>query len=285
MPSLNPIEDKTMTSEQIDKLWSIDDPATGLSKLQQALVTYLGSADELHTQICRALGLERRFDEAWAELAKISANPPEIVQVRIPLESGRLKNTSGDKEGARPLFQRALELALKAHFDYYAIDAAHMLGIVTSDQESIAWNENALKMAAASKDVRARRWRGSLLNNLGWTYHDQGEYSKALAKFKEAEAFQQENGNPVSIRISQWAVARCLRSLKKYHEALTILQNLIQFPEKGYVSEELGENLLALGNPEEAKPHFRRAYELLSKDPYLKEHELIRLQRLNDLGQ
>lgn len=279
------IADKAMTSEQIDALWNIDAPQLGVKKLLSALAEHPDSADEIHTQICRCLGLLGKFPEGWNELAKVSANPSGIVAVRVQLESGRLKNSSGDPQAAKPYFVKALGLATKGRFDFYAVDAAHMLAIVTSGDESIRWGETALKMAAKSKDARARRWKGSLLNNLAWTYHDKGDYPKALKTFKEAEAFQETNGNPVSLRISKWAVARCLRSLKMYAEAIAILTDLVKYPEEGYVSEELGEDLLALGRGDEAKPHFNKAYELLSKDAYLVEHEPARLRRLKDLAQ
>lgn len=273
-----------MTSEQIDALWTIDDPVAGFQKLEQALRANPESADELHTQMCRSLGLQRKFDEGWEELAKVSRDPSDVVRVRVQLESGRLKNSSGDQKGAAPYFEKALELAIERRLDFFAVDAAHMLAIVTQGQESLQWNERALSMADASADPRAKKWKGSLLNNLGWTYHDAGDYDEALRKFEAAKAFREEFGNPVSIRIARWAVARCYRSMKRYEEAVTILEELAKFPEAGYVSEELGENLLALGKPAEAKPYFKRAHELLSEDFYLKEHEPARLRRLNDLA-
>jgi tetratricopeptide (TPR) repeat protein len=273
-----------MTSEQIDALWQIDDPEQGLYVLEQALRENPDSSDELHTQICRSLGLLGKFDEGWAELAKVSGQPNDIVKIRVELEAGRLKNSSGDKEGALTYFLKALALAEEKRFDFFAVDAAHMIAIATEGAESIRWNERALAMAAASADPRARNWRGSLLNNLGWTYHDAGELLMAMDKFQAALAFRQETGNAASQRIARWAIARCHRSMNQYDEALTILQDLIRYPEAGYVSEEIAENLLAVGKTDEAKRHFKRAYDLLSEVEYLKDHEPVRLQRLYALG-
>ena len=92
-------------------------------------------------------------------------------------------------------------------------------------------------------------------------------------------------GTPVTIRLSKWAVARCLRSLKMYQAASDILQELLKFPEAGYASEELGEDLLALGRADEAKPYFKKAFELLSQDLELRDHDATRLKRLHDLSQ
>ncbi len=54
--------------------------------------------------------------------------------------------------------------------------------------------------------------------------------------------------------------------------------------EDGYVSEELGECLLALGRADEARPHFQRAYTLLSQDIWLAANEPDRLARLHRFG-
>jgi hypothetical protein len=52
----------------------------------------------------------------------------------------------------------------------------------------------------------------------------------------------------------------------------------------GYVYEELGECLLALGRSDEARPHFAKAYELLSQDAWLVENQKERIERLKELG-
>jgi tetratricopeptide (TPR) repeat protein len=86
-------------------------------------------------------------------------------------------------------------------------------------------------------------------------------------------------------------VARCLRSLEKYDEALDIQNELLQeFEEKqieqdGYVFEELAELYLIKNNRYEAKKYFKLAYEYLSKDEWLKANEPERIKRLRKLGE
>ncbi|HEY7093737.1 MAG TPA: hypothetical protein VH393_11185 [Ktedonobacterales bacterium] len=52
----------------------------------------------------------------------------------------------------------------------------------------------------------------------------------------------------------------------------------------GYIYEEIAECLAALGRAGEARPYFTRAYETLSRDPWLAESEPARLERLHVLG-
>ena len=52
----------------------------------------------------------------------------------------------------------------------------------------------------------------------------------------------------------------------------------------GFVFEELGECLLALNRPEEARTSFARAYELLSKDEWFAKEEGERLGRMKRIG-
>ena len=133
-----------MTSTEIDALWTIDEPVAGYKALSDALEKHPDSAAELHTQIARALGLQGRFNEGWDELAHVSSHPSDIVRVRAQLESGRLNNSSGDRNAAKPCFLNALQRAVHGHFDYYAVDAAHMLGIVTTGQESLVGTKKPL---------------------------------------------------------------------------------------------------------------------------------------------
>ncbi|MBZ0304515.1 MAG: tetratricopeptide repeat protein, partial [Anaerolineae bacterium] len=76
---------------------------------------------------------------------------------------------------------------------------------------------------------------------MGWTYHDQGNYEKALEMFQQALIFRE--GNPRQIQIARWCIARTLRSLNRVEEALAIQRELN--PEDGFVVEEIAECLLA----------------------------------------
>jgi len=279
-------------------LWDFDHPDSTEVRFRRILPTARASGDtdylaQLLTQIARTQGLQRQFDSAHRtldEAEKLLRKDSPKAEVRCLLERGRVYNSSGDKNAARPLFDAAWNEARRSGLDPLAVDAAHMIAIVSPPDSAIAWNERAIAYAEGAKDPKARDWLGSLYNNLGWTYHDKGEYPKALDLFEKALAWRQERGNGAEARIARWCVARCLRSLGRIDEALAAqlkLQSEIAAAgaeEDGYVSEEIGECLLSLGRETEAKPHFAKAYALLSRDPDMQANEVARLARLKRLG-
>ena len=56
------------------------------------------------------------------------------------------------------------------------------------------------------------------------------------------------------------------------------------YPNDGYVFEEIAECNLILGNDETASGYFAKAYENLSEDGWLQQNEKERLERLKNLG-
>jgi tetratricopeptide (TPR) repeat protein len=284
-----------------DALWNYNQPAQSEQAFLAVLHRTAAEAPpayrlELLTQIARAQGLQRRFDDAQVTLDEVEAglnDTPETEAVtphiRYQLERGRIYNSSGEPERARPLFLAAWEQAVASAQDSFAVDAAHMLGIIELREESLAWNRMALARAQASADPRARRWVGSLYNNMGWTYHDAGDYAQALNLFESALAAWETDGQTERVPIARWTVARALRSLGRTQEALARQMGLLEEYERsgrsdGYAHEEIGECLLSLGRWKEAKPHFSEAWSLLSQDAWFVESEPERLERMRQLG-
>ncbi|MBZ0268825.1 tetratricopeptide repeat protein, partial [bacterium] len=287
-----------ITAMAFDDLWDYDDPAGTEAKFRELRPELEAAGDrsalvQLDTQIARTFSLRRKFAEAHALLNEIepeldSLDP--VVRVRWLLERGRTFHSAGKKEPAKKAFLEAWVLGQSIQAEAFAVDAAHMVAIVEKDDEAIRWNELALDYARLSEDPRAKRWKGSLLNNLGWTYHGKGEHERALELFEEALAFRLEEGEDGKIDIAQWCVARELRALGRTTEALARQQELLRAKEAagrgsdGYVFEELGECLAELGRTEEARPWFAKAYAELSKDAWLQANEAERLESLRKRG-
>lgn len=287
------------SAELIRGAWNFGDPAASEQRFrelseqarqrgEQALVL------ELQTQLARAQGLSRRFGEATATLAEVEAQlggQPARVRVRWLLEQGRVVNSSGQPEPARPSFERALELAREARLDNLAVDAAHMVAItfMSETDQAIAWNDRALELARGSAQPDARRWLGSLLNNQGWSYYEKGDYNRALQLFQEALEYRQTQSDARATRIARWCVGKALRALQRVQQALEIQEALLAEKSAvgepaGFVQEELGECYLALGDADRARLHFAQAYQELAKDEGFARAEVSRLERLGRLG-
>lgn len=288
---------KPQMNTDFDALWDFGKPAETEQKFRALLPEAKASGDagylaELLTQIARTQGLQRQFDDAHRtldEVVEMLGRASPRAKVRYLLERGRAFNSSGNLDEARPLFLEAVHLAETAREDHLAVDAAHMMGILEPPDAALDWNLRAVGMAEASKDPKARTWLGSLYNNIGWTYFETKKYEMALNLFELALEFREKQEKPPQIRIAKWCVAKTMRALGRVDEALKIQKSLHAELEKigesdGFVFEELGECLLALGKPDEAKPYFTRAYELLSKDTRLPHNEPERLARLKSLG-
>ena len=164
-----------------------------------------------------------------------------------------------------------------------------MMAIVEPPENQMDWNFRALELAEGSVEPRAKRWKGSLYNNIGWTLFESKQYDKALDMFQKALKSREEQRQTREVRIAKWCVGKTLRVLGRLKEALEIQKTLLnEYDEEGersgYVYEELGECLLALGQAGEARRFFALAYEELSKDPWLVENEPARLGRFKELA-
>jgi len=212
-------------SAELDAQWDFDDPALSAQRFRAALATWQPDEPQalvIETQIARTQGLERQFAAAHATLDAVAARldgMPSHVRVRYLLERGRVYNSAGARERAVPLFTEALSLADCADDQFYAIDAAHMLGIAAPADQQLHWNMKALALAQAATDPRARRWDASLYNNIGWTYHDRGDPATALAYWQKALVAREGAGDVSRIRVARWTVARGLRSVGRLDEA------------------------------------------------------------------
>ena len=286
-----------------DARWDYDHPESTEVVFREILPRARASGNkdylaQLLTQIARAQGLQMKFDDAISTLDEAeSLLGPEsrLARVRVLLERGRVWNSSKQRDRAVPLFTAAWDLARAAGADglpgadALAVDAAHMLGIAETGDVSVQWNETAIFYAEHSSDPKARRWLGSLYNNQGWSYHEKGDYAKALEIFQKALEARRAEGDSTKIRIAEWCVARTLRSLGRNDEALATQRRLLAQAQAagqpdGFIFEEMGECLVALHKPAEARPYFAVAYEMLSKDPWLKRDEPERLERLRKFG-
>ena len=216
---------------EIESFWEYSDPAGSEARFRTALASAQGDERlEILTQVARTYSLRKRFDEAHQLLDEIEpqlASAGPRVRVRYLLERGRTFNSSGNREKARELFVAAWEAARPPGLEGLAVDAAHMVAITHSGSvEAIPWNERGLALARGSNDAKARALIPAMLNNSAWDLHDLERYAEALPVFEEALKEWTARDRPQQIRIAKWSVARCLRSLGRFQEALDIQRAL-----------------------------------------------------------
>ncbi len=250
---------------------------------------------KLLTQIARTQELQRKFSEAHEILdsadSLIIPQEHPVAWICYLLERGRVYNSSGKKDKALPYFLDAWKWGNDNKQDIYAIDAAHMLGIATKPEAQLDWNLKALELTERTLDKKAKGWLGPLYNNIGWTYHDQGDYEKALDMFQKGLNWREQVGDTLGAMIARWTVGRTYRSLRDFDKALAIQLNQEReideqgLDKDGYVYEELAELYLEKEDRKRAADYFRLAYDLLSTDPWLQANEPERLARLKKLGE
>ena len=220
----------------ISTLWDFNKPEISEERFRSALSTASGDvALILQTQIARTYGIRRNFSLAQKILADIepqiqSANAE--ARVRYFLELGRTyssgthppeSQTAEVRELARSAYMQAVEYAQNGKLDSLAIDALHMMTFVdTAPEEQVEWNRKAMALMQSSSQQDAKKWAGSLHNNMGYALYLLERYEDALVEFEFALAANEQDGNPQKIRIAHWMIAWTLRALGQLKEAIEI---------------------------------------------------------------
>jgi tetratricopeptide (TPR) repeat protein len=200
--------------DRLRKLWDFDDlDATG-ARLRGQLEREASDAGraEVLTQLARVHGLRDDFDACETLLQEAEPLAGEgVARVRIDLERGRKLRSSGDSAASVPLFESAFARASQLGEYFLAGDAAHMVAIA-DESRMLEWTQRGLELAESEPD--AVYWAGPLLNNLGWHYHDAGDYESALETFERAlDVRKRDPSNPQAIEWAQEAVDEARRSL------------------------------------------------------------------------
>ena len=222
-----------------------------------------GGRAALLTQLARIEGLRGDFAAGARLLGEAEALGGAESWVLI--ERGRLLRSNGDGPGALPLFEAAFEHARAAGDGFLAGDAAHMAALV-GDIE--AWTARGTELTG---DGPGRYWLAPLLNNLGWSRYEAGDFGRALDAFNEALVVRSEEPQePHEREIARYAVGRTLRALGRLDEATRQLELAVAWAteagvETPYFHEELAECYAAAGRTEEARVQAERAIELFGE--------------------
>jgi len=231
-------------------LWDFADPEASEVRFRSAAeVAGPDDAAVLLTQAARAMGLQQRYDEALTLLDGIPTDAPEVA-VRVLLERGRVLRSSGDADGAQPLFRAAVDRADAAALDELAVDALHMVALTLEGHDQVACTQRALDRARASGQAGARAWTASLLNNLGMAYADLGRWPDALEAFEAALVERRRGSDDEATYAARWSVGWALRNLGRRDEALAVQRALrADLDAAGLTDEYVDQELALLEDP------------------------------------
>jgi tetratricopeptide (TPR) repeat protein len=202
----------TNTLPQISSLWDRQDPAGSQARFVNQLPGAESSGNmayfvELLTQLARAQSLQRNFEAAHASLDRakriLDAEDPHALRrsmILYLLERGRAYVSSGYEDRAEDYFLEAYEMGLGSAEEALAIDAAHMLGIMTEGTESMDWFCKALKQAEIGLDGLARRWQAPLLELIARSFEQSADLESARQMHERAR----------QCRIEQWQTVPAL---------------------------------------------------------------------------
>jgi len=283
-------------ADRLRDLWDFDDLDSTERRFRELLTaeTSAESRAEILTQLARVRGLRGEFDqgEQLVDEAEGLAGMNTAARVRIDLERGRLRRSSGDREAALPLFGSAFDTAVAAGELVLAADAAHMAALAAPDRDAmLAWTQTGIELAESAADPSVRYWLGPLLNNLGWEHYESGEYEPALDAFRRALGERElDPANRSAIEIARYAVAKTLRALGRAAEATPLLEEAVAWTESegapdGWFHEELAEAYADLGRAADAAEQARRALALLPEADPSFEDDGDRVSRLRRLAE
>lgn len=212
-------------ADRMRPLWDFDDLDGSERRFTEQLEkesTGDGRAEVL-TQLARVKGLRGLFAEGEQLIVQaegVSQGSP-AARARILMERGRLLRSNDNPAAAAPLFDAAFKVATEGGEMALAADAAHMGALAATDRAGkLAWTERGIAIAAASSDPQVYYWLGPLHNNLGWEYHDAGEFDAALVEFREAlDARERFPDMPALIEHAREAIAETLTALGRDEEA------------------------------------------------------------------
>jgi tetratricopeptide (TPR) repeat protein len=225
--------------DRLRPLWDFDDLDGSERGFREQLgrePTATGRAEVL-TQLARVEALRGNFqacNRLLDEAEPLAGSDPR-ANVRLELERGRMYRSSGDVEAAYPLFQSSFRRAVEAGDRFLAGDAAHMCAIATDDRKLQGeWTRRGI-------DEGDPYWAGPLLNNLGWSYFEDGDYERALELFQRSlEARERDPENTAPIAWAQYAIGQTLRLLGRAGEAVPLLEQAAEtLPQDEEIQTEL----------------------------------------------
>ena len=201
---------------------------------------------ESHLKLGIAQIQAEQYNSALKELMKANELTPDNARLHYFL--GIAYHSKGLRKQAVEEFEKAV--ALKADYS----EAYNFLGTIylTAGQwdRAIAMFEKAL--ANILYDTP-----GVALYNMGWAYHQKGDYRTALLKYQEAKV---REPNTILLPLIEKNMAQSAYELGEYAEAVAHLKRAIELtPELAEAHYWLGRAYVKMGRRDQAVPAFQEA--------------------------
>ena len=287
------------TRLNISDLWDFADPQASEKIFLKKMKEHSKSAFEvweLQTQIARALGLQKKYIEAFHVLDSIQAGlehapvceSKDLVGIRYNLERGRILLLIEKVEDSIRCFRFAYKLATKIDADDLSIDAIKMLLNLTSISERIDLGLRGISIATKRGNENLYLSIGELATGVGQAYLENKEYQNAIEQFMHARDIYSKLVDAEHTRITRRSMCVAQRGLGNYKEALLELRMQEEWLKKsdnidGIVFEEIAENLLALGYSS-SSIYFSKALECFKTQDLIGDLDPKRISRMRELS-
>jgi len=260
----------TMTSEDLTaaSLLQEGDTAFQSRDYERALIIYqkavTSAKEEFNrpveveglSQVARMMLLTNRVEsgKVYLEEARQRANQSDSMGwSRYLGVRGRFEWKEGSLKAARATFEEMYDYCSTSQLWARAVDAAHMVAIVSEQpEEQIAWGKKGIGIAEARETMQ---WLGPLWNNLAGSYFETKEYDSALECYLKARDYHWRFSDERAKLVADYHIGMTYRVLREYEEARKWLRPVLAWAERledhdmiGQSCEDLGEAEIGLGN-------------------------------------
>ncbi len=207
---------------------------------------------------------KKEIGREWITKARNIANYEEpLGWSRYLGVRGRFEWKDDELDKAAKTFIEMYEFCSAQKFHERAIDAAHMVAIVSDLEEQVTWAKKGIVEAEAGN---VTRWLGPLWNNLAATYEDMGKFKDAVESYLNARDYHYKYGDETNKMIADWAVGHAYRLNGDIQKAEKWMFPVLDWSTKlnntefiGWANNELGEIELTKENYQLALDYFAKA--------------------------
>jgi tetratricopeptide (TPR) repeat protein len=269
MHSEEPTADELLS--QADSVFQSHDYESALEGYRQALEParreFNRSVEvEALSQMARmCLLLDRRDDgHEWLEQAAERASDSDPMGwSRYLGVKGRFEWQDNDLKAARETFDQMYVYCNTNALYGRAVDAAHMIAIVSEKPEDqIEWGKLGIEAAEKTDN---EKWLGPLWNNLAGTYYDIQDFASALECYLKAREYHWRFSGEVAKLFADYHVGMTFRALGRLDEAAEWLRPVLAWAERLENHSAIGQTCEDLGDIEKAEGDKTRALELFKR--------------------